>query len=554
MAKVTGGELLVRTLKQAGVETMFGLHGAHLDTIFQACLDHRIAIVDTRHEAAAGHAAEGYSRAKKALGVAMATAGPGFTNIITSIANSYLDHTPVLYLGGSAPLAGAETNTLQGGVDQLAMVKPVTKWAHRIATTQHIPRLVAEAVRMATSAPSGPVYLDLPVDVLSALVDEDEAVATNTLKIDSPIAPAAQSVTRALEVLASAKRPVIMLGAQVWRAGSEAELLSFAETTQIPVYSDYAAHGLLPSRHRLYGGTYHKMAELGAENRPDVILALGVRFGLFTLGAGETLVPNDAKIIHVQVDPREIGLIKNVAVPVISCSRQFLIALGARLKDYRWPDRSAWVETVRAATDGRRQRLEKEAGKPTSPIHPFHAVSAIADALPDDAIVIGDGAECYHWFNEVVRQDRPGGYLTHGFLGIMGFGMGLAIGAKAAHPNRPVLCLAGDGAAGFGIAEFDTMARHDLPIVVVVMNNRSWGASFHFQEMTSGANRVTGTRLGDAKYHEVAAAFGCQGVEVRELKELGPAIKAAFKSGKPACIDVAVDLGPVAPELLMISM
>src|SRR5262249_28105670 len=157
-------------------------------------------------------------------------------------------------------------------------------------------------------------------------------------------------------------------------------------------------------------------------------------------------------------------------------------------------------------------------------------------------LVIGDGAEAYHWLNETIRQQRPASYLTHGFLGAVGFGLGLALGAQAAWPDRPVLCLAGDGAVGFTIAAFDTMVRHDCPIVVLVMNNRSWAASQHFQELAAGANRVTGTRLGEARYHAVAAGFGARGAHVTRIEQLGPAIRDAFASRQPTCLNVEIDL------------
>ena len=179
----------------------------------------------------------------------------------------------------------------------------------------------------------------------------------------------------------------------------------------------------------------------------------------------------------------------------------------------------------------------------------MQAVKAIVDNIAEDAIVVGDGAEAYHWMNEVIRQNHPGSYITHGFLGAVGFGLGLAIGAQVAHPKRQVLCLVGDGAIGFTIAEFDTMMRHGLPIVAVVMNNHSWAASQHFQEIVSGKNRLNATELRDANYHEVAAAFGCCGVRVTEIQHLGPAIKTAFRSGRPSCINVAIDLAPLPPEL-----
>jgi len=550
VAKITGGELLVRTLLRANVKHIFGLHGAHLETIFQSCLDHRIPITDTRHEVAAGHAAEGYARSTRTLGVAMATAGPGFTNIITSIANAYLDRTPVLYITGSSGLAEAETNTLQSGLDQVAIATPITKWAHRITVAETIPRLVAQAVRLATSGPMGPVLLDMPMDVLGAQVDESSVAVPDTVLLDSRPMPEPRAIDEALRLLTQAARPVILVGVGAYMSGAGEELRAFAERTGIPVFSDFQAHGLLPSNHPLYGGTFHKMADLSRpDERPDVVLAVGVRFGLFTLGMSDLVVPLASKLIHVEIDPKEIGRLRSVAVPMVADPRETLRAMNASAKSHRWPDRARWQQTVRTAKTERSKRAEKDLQRTEEPIHPLQAVRAIVDSLAEDAIVVGDGAEAYHWMNEVIRQNHPGSYITHGFLGAVGFGLGLAIGAQVAHPKRPVLCLVGDGAIGFTIAEFDTMVRHHLPIVVVVMNNHSWAASQHFQEIVSGKNRLNATELRDANYHEVAAAFGGFGQRVRQIQELGPAIKAAFASGRPACLNVAIDLAPLPPEL-----
>lgn len=559
MATITGGELVVRTLRAANVRHVFGLHGAHLETIFQSLARHGVPIIDTRHEVAAGHAAEAYARVTRGLGVAMVTAGPGFTNVITSLANAYLDRSPVLYLSGSAALRDAETNTLQAGIDQVAIARPITKWAHQITTPSQIPRLVAQAIRVATSAPTGPVLLDLPMDVLIAPIEEETVRVPPNVILDSPAAPPPEAVEAALDLLRPAKRPIIMVGAAAWQADAGAELRSFAERAGIPVFSDFQAHGLLPSSHPLWGGTYHKLSQLTAsDGRPDVVLALGVRFGLFTMGASDRLVPTSAKLIHVEVDAKEIGRLREAHVGIVADSREMLRALNEHPKTREWPDHSAWQKKVRDAKAERIAQHRAEFGRsgasgggtgPAAPIHPYQAVTAIVENLPPDTLVVGDGAESYHWLNEVLRQERAGSYITHGFLGAVGFGLGLSLGAQVACPDRPVLCLVGDGAIGFTIAEFDTMVRHGLPIVALVMNNRSWAASQHFQEIVSGKEQVLGTRLGDARYHDVAKAFGAGGVHVTRIEELGPAIKAAFASRRPTCINVEIDVAPIPPEV-----
>jgi acetolactate synthase-1/2/3 large subunit len=486
----------------------------------------------------------------------MGTAGPGFTNLLTSIANAYLDHSPVLYLSGSAALFQAETNTLQAGIDQVAIARPMTKWAHQITVTKDIPRLTAQALRIATTAPMGPVLLDLPMDVLSAQIDATSAPLPLTTDVELTPAPQTQSVANTIELLSRAERPIILVGAGAYYSKAEHELRKFVETTGIPVYSDFQAHGLLPSSHPLYGGTFHKLADFATPGqRADVVLALGVRFGLFTLGASDLLVPTAAKLIHVDDDPREIGRLRDVVIGMVADTRETLRALNTQAAGHAWPDWGPWQRTVQQSKPARRQRLSAAAAsqRSNSGIHPYHAVAAIADSIDENTIIIGDGAEAYHWFNEVVSQNRPGSYLTHGFLGAVGLGLGLSLGAQVAQPTRRVLCLAGDGAVGFTIAEFDTMVRLRLPIVVVVMNNRSWAASQHFQEMVSGKDRLIGTQLANTSYHEVAAAFGCHAQRVTEATALRPAIKAAFESGKPACINVIVDVDPPPPELELLA-
>ena len=369
-SEITGGELLVRTLAKAGVQHAFGLHGAHLETLFQACQRHGIKLIDTRHEVAAGHAAEGFARAARRLGVAMVTAGPGFTNVITSMANAHLDRTPVLYLSGAAALRDAETNTLQAGIDQVAIARPLMKWAHQITTPDQIPRLVAQAIRIATSGPTGPVLLDLPSDVLGAKLDADSVKIPESIYVDAPIAPHGDLVYKAMELLLKARRPVIMVGSGAWQSGCEEELRTFADEAGIPVYSDFQAHGLLPSSHPLYGGTFHKMADLTGSERPDVVLALGVRFGLFTLGSSDRLVPRTARLIHVEIDPKEIGRLRDVALGIVADSRQMLTALIAHSQAAVGPTPAPGCSTSRPSGTGASRTRRRRCHRPPHPSIP----------------------------------------------------------------------------------------------------------------------------------------------------------------------------------------
>ncbi len=548
MSMITGGELVVRTLLQAGVDNVFALYGGHLETIFQGIREHKIPFLDVRHEVAAGHAAEGYARAAQKLGVALITAGPGFTNVITSITNAYLDRTPVLYIAASIPQNYAEANMVQGGFDQVAIAKPITKWANRVTSTSDIPRLLAHAIRIATSDPPGPVLLDIPMDVSYALIDEDSVVIPKTIIADTPALPREDAIDSALHLLENAKRPVIMVGEGAWQCKAEEELRVFVKSAGIPVFSDYQGHGLMQSSDPLYAGGFFKMLELSEPQlAPDVILALGVRFGVYTLGASR-LVPANAKVIHVECDAKEIGRVRDVDIAIVADSREVLLALNIKSGTHKWPDWSAWQKVLQSLRFVREQRFAEQLTRRSSPLHPYQAAKTIINSMPCDTIVVADGAEAHQWIAEVIRQEEPGRFFTHGHLGCLGFGMGFAMGVMRAHPNKHVLCITGDGGVGITLAEFDTMARHNLPIVVVIMNNRTWGATKRFQDFISGPGKNIAVNLSDARYHDVAIALGCHGKHITEIDQLLPALAASFECGKPSCINVEIELADMPPD------
>jgi acetolactate synthase I/II/III large subunit len=539
----TGGALAVETLVSAGVEVVFGLHGAHLEAIFQSCVDAGVRIVDTRHEAAAGHAAEGYARVGRRLGVAIATAGPGFTNIVTSMANAAVDRTPVLYIVGAAPLDDPESNCLQSGIDQLAVAAPIVKWAHRVARTADVARLVAQAIRVATAAPTGPVYLEIPIDVMNGTAD---VPAFPAQRIEQPAPAGDETIRQILQMLGSAARPLILAGGPVYHGGGEGALVGLAERLGIPVFADFEALGALPCSHPLFGGTLWQLPRLKPENQPDVVLALGVRFGWDAPGFRAMLQPG---IIHVEVDAAEIGRLGPVVMGVVADPAATLVGL-CEAADGTRVDRREWGAAIRHQLEATRlatRRLPNGEG-----IHPVSAALAIRDAAGSDAVIVADGAFTKHWLDDVAAPERSGSYITHGRLGAMGIGHGLAIGAQVAAPDRPIIVVTGDGSAGFNIAEFDTMVRHALPITVVVMNNKAWGASLVLQKVQSG--RAVGTGLGNARYDQVMAAFGGDGYRVTELAELDGTLRRAIASGRPACVEIAISDEDEFPPAMLSAM
>lgn len=558
MAMITGGELVVRTIVKAGVETIFGLHGAHIDTIFQACLDHDLPIVDTRHEAAAGHAAEGYARVGRRLGVALVTAGGGFTNAMTPIANAWLDRTPLLVITGSGPLRDDETNTLQAGIDQVAIAAPVTKWSHRVVETDHIPRLVMQAVRTALSGPRGPVLLDIPWDILMGQVDEDSVAIPDLGFSERGARPAPEDVDSALDLLRTAERPIIVVGSELSRSGNVGALGDLVAKTGVPVFADYEAFNLLsalPDAAR--GGLIQNLYSFAKNDAaPDVVLMLGTRFGLNTVHGSGQLIPHNAKVIQVDPDSRELARLQAVTLGILADVGGALEALAHGASEHDWPSRSDWCARVAELLRQRRDSIDSKIEKGGA-LHPFRASEVVARHIDGDVTVVADGALTYLWLTEVLSATRPGGFLCHGYLGSMGVGFGTALGAQVSDlkSGRRTILVTGDGSVGYSIAEFDTLVRKNIPLIVIIMNNQSWGATLHFQQLAVGANRITNTRLENGAYHEVAKAFGADGYHVDSAEGLDEAITQALANGRPACINVSVALDPIPPEeLILIGM
>jgi acetolactate synthase-1/2/3 large subunit len=552
MAQIDGGELLVRMLEHAGIREMFTLHGGHLDAIFQAARDHEFRLVDMRHEQAAAHAADGWARTTGKPGVAVVTAGPGITDAVTGMANAYLDCSPMLLIGGASPLRDAETLPLQGGFDQLALFTPIAKWAHRVTHTDRIPDLVAQAIRIATTGRPGPVYLEIPIDVLFARVDEERVFFPKTVRPRSAPAPAPDAVEEAITWLGEAERPVILAGGGAWFSGGAPELLAFAEHTQIPVFSNGKAHGLVPADHPLCGRGFANLIALGALGAgvPDVVLLLGARLGLFTGGRSSRMIPAGARLIQVDVGGEEIGRNRDVSLGIVADCRETLRALDAAASGRRWPDRGAWTRAAHQARVAHRLLFAKALENEKAPIHPYALAHAIAQTVERDAVVVADGGETSGWMEMVAEVQNPGHWLSHGYLGCLGTGMPFAVAAQVAHPDRQVVCIVGDGSVGLNFAEFDTMVRHQLPIVVVVNNDQQWGMSAHGQDLLYGKDRRVVTDLAATRYDLAAAGFGCHAEHVSDPAELVPALKRALESRSPSCVNVMTDPSVISPITL----
>jgi acetolactate synthase-1/2/3 large subunit len=557
MTTPNGGAMLAESLATLGVRHVFALHGGHLDAFLVACPDHGIRLVDTRDEASAGHAADAYARASGgAVGVAVITAGPGFTNALTPMVSAWLDAIPVLFVAGSPPLREVATNPLQGGFDQVAMAAPACKWAHRITHGERIPDLVEKALRIATSGRPGPVFLELPIDVMFAPVGDPLLPLAPGRPANLRPAPSAETLQRMLSLLQRARRPVVIAGGGTILSPAAEPLARFAERSGIPVVTNARAHGLLPPEHPCYAGGTGAVtaAALAAGQRPDLVVLAGARQGLFTGGRSGSVIPTDATLIQIDTDGTEIGRLQAAELPVVADCAATFTALTEAADRLDWPDWSGWRDTLQAHRNGLAALFE-DAPTETRPgrLHPYHAAKAALGALDPETAVVFDGGESSAWCDPHLRAPGPGLFMTNGYLGCLGIGPGAAIGMAVAEPGRPVAVFSGDGAAGFNIGELDTMVRHELPIVTVVLNNGCWGMSQHGQDIVYGENRRSVVALADTHYERVAEGFGCYGERVERFDDIAPAIRRAQAAGKPACINLIVDpdvVHPVTPSMV----
>jgi acetolactate synthase-1/2/3 large subunit len=553
MTMVAGGEMLVRALEQQGVREVFALSGGHLDPIFQACYEHDIRLIDTRHEAAAAHMADGFARVTGRPGVAFVTAGPGVANAITGIANAWMDAIPMLCIGGRSPIRDDDRLALQN-LDQVALMAPITKYARTVIHPERIPEYVATAWRHAVTGRPGPVFLDIPVDVLFTPVEEDRAYTYRTFAPEGRPAASVASIDRALDILCAAERPAIIAGGGIQAADAQDALREFAGIGRIPVFANPKARGAVSERADLGFGSPALSAQpsvrAAAGGPPDVVLLLGARVGMFTGSsagpAAPSLIPPEATLIQVDIEPAEIGRIRNVDLGLVGDLRETLALFVRQAQGRRFRDHERWIAALVEARAAARDVFAESAARADPPIHQARLAREIADFLNGEAIIVADGGETSQWMAGQAVVESTGRYLTHGYLGCLGIGIPFGLAAKVACPERRVLTITGDGSVGLNIAELDTAVRHDIPLVTVVNNDHGWGMIRHGQ--LQRYEQTVGAELGPVRYDLVAAGFGAHAELVTEPGEIRPALERAFASGRPACLNVMTD--PTQPYRL----
>ncbi len=533
-----GGRLVARRLRAHGVSKLFTLSGGHLFSIYDGCREEGIDLVDFRHEQSAAFAAEGWAKVTRSVGVCALTAGPGVTNGMSAIASASQNGSPLVVLGGRAPQMRWGQGSLQE-IDHVPFVAPLVKMAATAFSTAEIPGLVDEAIRVALTPPTGPVFVDFPLDqVFMEAPEREPAPAQSQLWLGEGASP--DLIERVAVLLASSERPVIMAGTGLYWGHGELALRTLAEALRIPVFLNGLGRGCLPADHELC----FSRARSKALSEADVALVIGVPLD-FRLGFGGVFA-DDASVVVIDSAKPAREFPRKPSVELYGALPATLNDLRVAATGHTYPaggafsNREGWAAALRGVEAARRMGEEAELADNRSPLHPMRIYGELAKVLDRDAIVVGDGGDFVSYAGRVVDSFEPGCWVDPGPFGCLGSGLGYAMAAKLAFPERQVVLLLGDGAFGFSGMELDTLARHRVPVVCVIGNNGIWALEKHPMEALYGYSVVAELRPG-TRYDQVAEALGCQGQLIERPMQLRTALETAFRSGRPSVVNVLTD-------------
>lgn len=528
-------QAVVECLVYEGVDVVFGYPGGAILPVYDALRDSGIRHILTRHEQAAAHAADGYARATGKVGVCIGTSGPGAVNLVTGIATAYMDSSPLVAITGQVPLNMIGTDSFQE-IDITGATMCMTKHNYLVKSAADVPRIVKEAFHIASTGRPGPVLIDLPLDVLLAPVR-----VPYPERVDLPgYRPTTEGhplqIAKAVKMIGHAKRPVLYAGGGVIIAGACEELRAVAELGRIPVTTTMMGLGAFPTEHPLslgmlgLHGTY--VANYAVQEA-DLLIAVGARFDNRVTGDVERFAPN-ARIIHIDIDPAEIGKIVRVDLPIVGDARSVLSAMLAQMspgKTTEWHHRvNAWQKEY---------ALRYEQG--TDAVKPQFVVEQINAVTGGDAIVLTEVGQHQMWAAQFGRFSRPRTFLSSGGLGTMGFGLPAALGAQVGCPDRLVVLIAGDGSFQMNLAELATIAEHRLPVKMVILNNGGLGMVRQLQDVYYRKRHYEINMPGSPDFVKLAQAYGGRGLRVTRPEKVRRALEDLFSCDSFAVLDVRID-------------
>jgi acetolactate synthase-1/2/3 large subunit len=546
---LSGAQAIVRSLELLGVEHVFGLPGGAILPTYDPLMDsQKLRHILVRHEQGAGHAAEGYASASGKLGVCIATSGPGATNLVTAIADAYLDSVPLLAITGQVGSHLIGTDAFQEA-DIVGITMPITKHSFLVSRAEDIPETIAAAVLIATTGRPGPVLVDITKD---AQVNKAPFVWPPKIELPGykPVTkPHGKQISAAAAMIAEAKKPVLYVGGGVVRSGANRELAKLAQLTGAPVVTTLMARGVFPdSNPQNLGmpGMHGTVPAVTALQKADVLITLGARFDDRVTGDAKSFAPN-AKVIHVDIDPAEIGKIRFAEVPIVGDAKEVITELNAELTNLlagKHPDIADWWQFLNGLVE--RYPLgytHADDGK----LSPQHVIQRIGEISGPEAIYAAGVGQHQMWSAQFIKYERPNAWLNSGGAGTMGYSVPAAMGAKVAQPERLVWSIDGDGCFQMTNQELATCSINNIPIKVAIINNSSLGMvrqwqTLFYDKRYSNTDLHTGTdALMIPDFVKLAEAYGCLGIRVEKEEEIDAAIKLAIETNdRPVVIDFIV--------------
>ena len=511
MSTITGAEALIKALEYQDVEVAFGIPGGAILPAYDPLLEAGFRHVLARHEQGAGHMAEGYAWATGKVGVAIATSGPGATNLVTPLADALMDSVPMVAITGQVPTQAVGNDAFQEAYTT-GITMPATKHNYFVSDPDEIAQVVAEAFHIASTGRPGPVLIDLPKDILNASLEWQNPGPISMPGYRPTIEPHPRRIAEAIRMIQGAERPVLYVGGGIIKANASAALLSFAEMTNMPVITTLMGRGAIPDSHpNTLGmpGMHGLYAATTAIQKSDVLVAVGVRFDDRVTGDPDSFAPF-AKVIHGDVDPAEIGKVRVPEVPIVGDARRILEAMGKGWGDTPTPELRKWWQTIREWQETHPLRFDQE---PDGPLKPQYVLSRLRDLADKDAIVVSGVGQHQMWASQYWGFDNPRRWINSGGLGTMGFAVPAAIGAKAGRPDKQVIAVDGDGCFQMTVQELITASVENIHIKVAVFNNSAHGMVRQWQRLFYN-ERFSSSDLGQhlPDYVKLAEAMGCVGM------------------------------------------
>src|SRR4030066_790533 len=538
MAKITGAQMIMKCLKEEGVEVIFGYPGGKVIPLYDSLFDSDIRHILVRHEQGAAHAADGYARVTGKTGVCIATSGPGGTNLVTGIANAYMDSIPMVAITGQVSRDQIGTDAFQEA-DITGIAAPVTKHDYLVKDVKELPREIKEAFKIASTGRPGPVLIDIPVDVTSDLIDEDFKAEINLPGYKPTIKGNLKQVKQAARKIAESKKPVIFAGGGVISSGASDILRKFIKVSKIPVITSLLGMGSFPETDQLslsmagmHGTKYANLAFTEA----DLIIAVGVRFDDRVTGKLSEFAPN-AGVIHIDIDPAEIGKNIKVLIPIVGDAKIVLTDLKNEYENYiekkGIQDRKEWLSRIKHLKKAYPLRYDRNSSK----VKPAYVVEKIYELTGGDAIICTEVGQNQMWAAQFYKFTQPRTLVSSGGLGTMGFGLPAAIGAKIGRPDKTVIDIAGDGSIQMVSQELSTAVTNKINIKIMLLNNGYLGLVREWQEFFFKKRYSQTCIYNCVDFVKLAEAYGGVGIRVKKKEEVEGAIKKALKTNNLVLVD-----------------